>query len=228
MSEYASIKNLYKMDEATHTRGPENGFSLEAFGSITNWLVTEKVDGMNMRIIWEPGATDSVRIAGRSDKAQIPGDLLAYMQALVNEEALYEVFGGYIEEPGGVKTLVDCPEQVIFYGEGFGPGIQKAGAAYGGAKRFILFDVKVEGWWLDWNDMVDVAGKLGIETVPVLARGVTIEEAKAHVHTSKLLGGSWDAPHDHTEGFVARSEPTLYDKFGNHMIFKYKVRDLPR
>ncbi len=38
------------------------------FGYIPRWLVTEKVDGMNIRIIYNK---DGVRYAGRTDKAHI-------------------------------------------------------------------------------------------------------------------------------------------------------------
>lgn len=212
MSEYASIKNLYKMDEADHKRGPEDGFSNDAFGGFT-WLVTEKVDGMNMRVILDLEADPVFRIAGRSDKAQIPGDLMDFMLAQFKANEVAEVFAN---EDGSI------PSPIVLYGEGYGPGIQKVGAAYGGVKRFILFDVKVGNTWLDWDDVVDVAGKLFIPHVPVLGRGLTLEEAKALVHDSELLGHG----HEHVEGFVARSEPQLFDKWGQRLVFKYKVRDL--
>ncbi len=223
--EYSSIKNLYASNGVQgkeHKRGPEFGFSNPAFGSVTNWLITEKVDGMNIRVTLEDGEYGpQLRLAGRTDKAQLPGDLRTYLEETFTVQGMVEAFGGYIEEPGGVKTLVDLPSKVVLYGEGYGPGIQKVGHAYGGTKRFILFDVKVGESWLDWDDVVDVAQKLGIEHVPVLLRGATLETAKSLVHESRLLSDP-----QHVEGFVARSEPQLFDKWGQRVMFKYKVRDL--
>jgi hypothetical protein len=221
MSEYASIKNLYKMDEATHKRGPEQGFSNPAFGSVTNWLITEKVDGMNIRVTLEDieGIGPQLRLAGRSDKAQLPGDLRTYLEETFTIQKMVSAFNTNPEAWDEASTVL--PAKAILYGEGYGPGIQKVGQHYGGTKRFILFDVWVDGFWLDWDDVVDVAQKLGIEHVPVLLRGATLETAKSLVHESRLLSDP-----AHVEGFVARTEPQLFDKFGQRVMFKYKVRDL--
>lgn len=231
MSEYASIKNLYASNGVQgkeHKRGPEFGFSNPAFGSVTNWLVTEKVDGMNIRVVFKPyGWSDDpgdpdLKFYGRTDKAQLPGDLLTHLQETILVEKLMAAFDYDPNWQLGDDDKYAWQHGVILYGEGYGPGIQKVGHAYGGTKRFILFDVKVGDAWLDWDDVVDVAQKLGIEVVPLLTRGVDLETAKAFVHDSRLLPeGS-----AHVEGIVARSEPQLFDKFGQRVMFKYKVRDL--
>jgi len=222
--EYPKTENLYPSNEAqdsTKRRGPEFGFKAPGVDQIGRWLVTEKVDGMNMRIIWEPDSDLDPRIYGRTDRAQIPGDLLAVMRDTFTYETMMSAFSSYTELEDGTVGHVR-PESVILFGEGFGPGIQKAGAAYGGEKRFVLFDVVVDGHWLSWDNVEDVARKLGAPTVPVLARGVTLEQAKSYVHDSELLPeGS-----EHIEGIVARTDPYLFDGRGRRVMFKYKVRDL--
>jgi hypothetical protein len=233
--EYPSTKNLYesnKINGPEHERGPQYGFSSSAFGQISSWLVTEKVDGMNMRVVFANDPTGdeavyehTVSIYGRTDRANIPGDLMAHMREKFTTNALIDVFRGSISTPEGEQHLVDLPEQVVLFGEGFGPGIQKAGQAYGGEKRFILFDVVVDGHWLKWDDVEDVARKLGIPTVPVLSPGpVSLEWAKCLVHSSALQ----DPESGHVEGIVARTDPYLFDGRGNRVMFKYKIRDLPK
>ena len=50
---------------------------------------------------------------------------------------------------------------------------------------FRLFDVLVvtpeRDWWLGWPDVVDVASKLGVETVEMLGANLSLEEAIALV-----------------------------------------------
>lgn len=234
--EYPKIENLYASNgaqDSSRRRGPEFGFKAPGAEQIARWLVTEKVDGMNMRVIWRPyplseesDPNGELLIYGRSDKAQITGDLAAYMRETFTYERLVETFGLDELDSGpmgdGDSWVLRLPEEVVLFGEGFGPGVQKAGHAYGGAKRFILFDVVVNGHWLTWDNVVDVAQKLGIPHVPVLARGVDLETAKSFVQSSELL----PAGSEHIEGIVARTDPYLFDWRGHRIIFKYKVRDL--
>ena len=217
--EYPKTENLYARDPETHKVGPEYGFRQPEVGLISRWLVTEKVDGMNMRVVWAPELTGDQQLFffGRTDRANIPGDLLQHMQATFTEARMREVFSTVADD-----GMLSYPERVILFGEGFGPGIQgAAGQAYGGEKRFILFDVVVNDTWLRWEDVLDVGCAFGVPTVPVLCESCTLEEAKATVSWSNLLNSS-----EHIEGIVARTEPPLFDRRGKRVMFKYKVRDL--
>ena len=217
---YPSVKNLYASNGVQGkgiARGPEFGFSSEAFGQVDSWLVTEKVDGMNVRVIFNhhmEGAGGTVRFAGRTDKANLPGDLLAYLTATFTEDLFMTAFAN---EDG------DVPGVITLYGEGFGAGIQAAGKHYGPDKRFILFDTYVDGRWLRWSDVVNVAEKLGIPTVPVLWVDATLEQAKSAVCDSLLLHLD---DSEHIEGIVARTDPYLFTQYSERVMFKYKVRDL--
>jgi hypothetical protein len=224
--EYPKTENLYARDPETHKVGPEYGFRQPEVGLISRWLVTEKVDGMNMRVVWRPypvseesDPNGELLFFGRTDRANIPGDLRAHMQAAFTDAQMREVFS--IVKAGDASLTY--PDEVILFGEGYGPGIQKAGQAYGGEKRFILFDVVVNGTWLQWEDVLDVGCALGVPTVPVLCESCTLEEAKTIVAEtwSNLLNSS-----EHVEGIVARTEPPLFDRRGKRIGFKYKVRDL--
>lgn len=225
--EYPKTENLYARDPETHISGPEWGFRMPEVGQVGRWLVLEKVDGMNMRVVYEPGAEPpDVHIYGRTDRANIPGDLRDHMGSVFDSDKLWDIFMPPSDDPA---WGCDChpvekapgPNEVILYGEGYGAGIQQGGH-YGPEKRFILFDVRVDGKWLDWDDVVDVAEKLDIETVPVLARGVDLETAKKYVSYSCLLGHE----HEKVEGIILRTDPYLFDWRGNRVMAKYKVRDL--
>lgn len=212
MTEYPKIENLYARDPETHKSGPEHGFRLPAVGQIAQWLVLEKVDGMNMRVVFTPAEVDPVHIFGRTDRAQIPADLCASIAKWAQPYAFFEAFA----DEDGIG-----PAQVILFGEGFGAGIQQGGH-YRPDKGFILFDVLVDGHWLSWLDVVDVAGKLGIEHVPVLAHNADLDLVTLLVEDR--MSDLTDP--EHVEGVIARTDPYLFDGRGRRVMFKYKVRDL--
>lgn len=221
--EYPKTENLYASNgaqDSTRASGPEFGFRQEAVGQISKWLVTEKVDGMNMRVLYQPNwpKAPMIQFFGRTDRANIPGDLRTHMEQTFTPTALSVAFD--TSDPLDPEPLL--PDEVILFGEGFGPGIQKAGQAYGGVKRFILFDVVVNGVWLSFANVQDIAQKLGIESVPVLCEACDLETAKLSVGHSLL-----QAPDsEHIEGIVARTDPYLFDGRGKRVMFKYKLRDL--
>jgi hypothetical protein len=217
--EYPKTENLYARDPESHVCGPEYGFRMREIGLVSTWLVLEKVDGMNMRVVFEPGEDEPVKILGRTDRAQIPGDLRASIESWATFDALASTF----LDLGETKSAPLCdvtvgPAKVILYGEGYGAGIQ-SGGHYRPDKGFILFDVVVDGTWLAWDNVVDVAAKLGIERVPVLARGVDLETAKTYVSTSHLTDGP-------VEGIIGRTDPYLFTGRGQRVAFKFKGRDL--
>lgn len=226
---YASIENLYKaeVDEKGHplSRGPQHGFSQEAFGQVGRWLVLEKVDGMNVRVILTSTAEGrEVTFHGRTDKAALPGDLLDYLRRTFTVELLERAVGRVDAETGELEL----PPVTVLYGEGYGAGIQKAGRHYRPDKGFILFDVLLAGedwrYWWRFDQVIEAADVLDVSHVPVLARDATLDEACQLVRTSALLRTS--EAEEHVEGVVLRTDPYLFDGRGNRVIAKYKVRDL--
>lgn len=239
--EYPKIENLYASNGeqgSGYRRGPEFGFKLPAVEQISKWLVLEKVDGMNIRVIFQAGngAAPTLRFAGRTDRANLPGDLVEFLQEKFTIDRMIKTFGhthdeGDMNAFGEPVKVWHVPESVVLFGEGFGPGIQKAGQAYaditGGEKRFILFDALVDGrWWLSFDNVVDVAQKLFVPHVPVLMRDADLDTVDWLVRNRRsrlqLDGG------EHVEGVIARTDPYLFDARGNRVMFKHKVRDLIR
>lgn len=233
--EYPKIETLYQRDLETHkvtnrVRRPE-------FDVVGRWLVTEKVDGTNIRIVLErPGAVEvqldaevesrlvggkpTVTIKGRTDRAQIPPFLLEKLEELFPVSRFEGVFSDVVE--------------VVLYGEGYGARIQKAGGDYREGVSFRLFDVLVRGertWWLKWADVQDIARKLQIETVPVLGVDLSTSDAVTLATGDSLVaiddrGLTFDDVIPHREGIVARTEPPLFDRRGHRVVWKLKARDL--
>jgi len=171
------------------------------------WIFTEKVDGTNIRVIWDG---HKVSFAGRSDNADIHGLLIEklqdYFQGNTNEEIFEEKFG---ETP------------VVFYGEGFGGKIQK-GSAYRPTPDFIMFDVKVGDTWLERENVDEIATAFSVETVPILLEG-TIAEA---VEYMKKKPNSVVAFEEKImEGLIGTPGARLTDFRGNRIITKIKECD---
>src|SRR5882672_8831956 len=113
MRTYPKIDTLFERDEdhklTEKMRHP-------VIADIGRWIVTEKVDGTNIRVskrLVLGGC--NVEVNGRSDNAQIPGDLIQHLLTIFPPEKMDSLF---VEgaQPGTVITL---------FGEGFGAGIQK-------------------------------------------------------------------------------------------------------
>lgn len=170
-----------------------------------DWEFTEKIDGTNIRVIWDG---HKVGFAGRTNNAQIPPHLLKYLEYTFCFDAVEEMF----EQLFGDK-------EVIFFGEGYGVKIQKGGL-YRPDVSFILFDVCVNGVYLDRKAVEELAVAFNIECVPIILTG-TMADAIDYVKT-KPISTIGTAP---MEGLVGRPKVGLYDKHGNRVIVKIKACD---
>src|SRR5258708_1938104 len=153
MKEYTKIQTVFKRDE--RNKIVEGSYTLPEFEYLKDniWVFTEKVDGTNIRVMWQ-AANRSLKFGGKTDQAQIPVTLLYKLQELFTEASLAGVF----------------PEtEVCIYGEGYGAKIQRAGASYiADGVDFVLFDVKIGEWWLQREDIIEIAGILGVRVVPII------------------------------------------------------------
>ena len=210
MSEYHKIETLYERDEQTHRLKQPLVLKNRIYGCLKAWQFTEKIDGTNIRCIWNDGI---VTFGGKTDNAQIPADLVNWLHAHVSADTFKAVFAE--------------STHVVVYGEGYGAGIQKGGGDYAPAKQFIVFDVLVfdatgRGWWLSDENVRDVAAKMGLDAVPDFGT-MTLEDATELVRLgfpSKLNGGKKLA-----EGLVGRPIEALFDKKGHRLIVKLKTKD---
>lgn len=207
MSEYHKIQTIFKRDMTSKRKTLLEGqWTMPEFEYLAGnkWVFTEKVDGTNIRVIFKDGG---VTFGGRTDDAQIPAQLVARLNErfLPLAAKLAEVF-----QDGAA----------VLYGEGYGAKIQKGGGNYRQDQDFVLFDVKCGDWWLQRADVEDVAGKLGIEVVPIIGDG-TLHDAVALAKAGiRSTWGDFQA-----EGIVARPKMELKTRSGHRLIAKIKCRD---
>lgn len=123
----------------------------------------------------------------------------------------------------GVK-LEESP--IYIYGEFFGKGVQKAGGNYDkDGKRFAIFDICVQGWWVPIDMLNDYAQKLGLDVAPYLGQ-MTIDEAEEMVKTGfKTRVPNVTNPDFMEEGIVARPVIPIKDPRGKRIIVKIKSCD---
>jgi len=196
-------------------KGPDCGkliyddWSLPVFKCLVNtdWIVTEKIDGTNIRIIWDG---TSVEIKGRTDNAQFAGKGYGDLYRLLTAE--------YTPE-----RLADAPPCII-YGEGYGNGIQAAGGKYiRDGVSFAAFDVLItdgdKRYWATHSYFKELAGKLGIPRVPEI-KSMTLNEA---MHLASLEPWSALAGFP-AEGYVLKHEPWLR-YYQDRVICKVKSVD---
>lgn len=203
---YHKIETLFERDRTTFVVDPAR-IKASVLGTIREWDVTEKIDGTNIRVMLSE--CGEVLFGGRSNNAQIPGDLVQYLIRTFTPDLLQ------------ASLWLDGPVEVVLYGEGYGPGIQKGGGLYRPNKAFILFDVLVANkWWLDREAVETIALKLGINVVPYLGR-MTLDQIVEHVRIpfASNFGTAM------AEGIVARPIETLFDKRQNRIIIKLKTKD---
>jgi hypothetical protein len=209
MIKYHKIVTVYERDPDTKYKyliegrfaNPEFAYLSE---NIWNW--SEKVDGTNIRVMWDEGR---IRYGGKTDNAQIPAFLVNQMDEMFSVDTFNELY----------PALNLC-----LYGEGYGAKIQKGGENYiPYGQSFILFDVRVGDFWLQRYDVVDVADKLGIQVVPVVGVG-SLNAAVEYARTgfsSKIAETSSVV----AEGLVIRPAVELFDRQGHRIITKIKYKD---
>jgi hypothetical protein len=206
MNEYPKIETIFDRDPATHGvvwdrwRTPEFEYLQDA-----HWLWTEKVDGTNIRIMWDG---QRLTFGGRTDNAQIPAFLIDRLRQL-------------FEQKSAERCSVFGLSNVVLYGEGYGNKIQKTGHLYlADSQDFVLFDVRVNDRWLEYDGILSVAEGLSIPAVPVVGGGCLHNAASMAMGGFDSMWGEFMA-----EGLVVRPAITLLDRRGNRIMGKIKYRD---
>lgn len=173
------------------------------------WVFTEKIDGTNIRVHWDG---HKVTFGGRTDNAQIPANLY---------NVLAELFDGTANEQVFEQKFGDNP--VTLYGEGYGAKIQKGGGLYADKPKFALFDVMIDGLWLERHNVEDIAKAFDLEVVPIVFRG-TLDDAVAFVKVGfKSVVAQQERE---AEGMVGTPACNVLDRNGKRVIVKLKTHDL--
>ena len=207
MVEYNKIDTLYKRDMEGSKRLLEGEFRNPAVEFLKDnvWQFTEKVDGTNIRVYWDG---HKVQFGGRTERAQIPADLVNYLNATFGTSEAEQIF----EEKFGET-------EVILFGEGYGPKIQNGGL-YRNDVSFILFDVLISNNYQPRESVEDIAKAFGIDIVPIIFEG-TIQEGVDFVkgHPKSTIGTAF------MEGLVGRPKVEMRDRCGKRVIIKIKWED---
>ncbi len=209
MSEYHKIQTIFKRDPATKYKTLLDGqYSLPEFEYLKDneWVFTEKVDGTNIRIIFDG---ENTTFGGRTDRAQIPADLV---------NALNDMFNPLLD-----KLTENFNNGCVIYGEGYGAKIQKGGGNYRPDQSFVLFDVKVGDFWLREEDVIKVSETLNLDIVPEIGRGTLDEMIEIIKAGFDSRWGDFKA-----EGIVARPATELKTRLGDRVITKLKCKDFAR
>lgn len=211
--EYPKIQTIFKRDK--YNIIIPNDYTRPEF----EWLkdckfrCEEKIDGTNIRVeidITDDGSL-TYEFAGRTNRAIIPTHLLEKLNILFTQARLKSTF----------EEQKNC--HITLYGEGYGYKIQSGGGYIKNDVNFILFDVKVDSWWLDREKVEDIARKLGIEVVPIVGY-MTIAEACRFVQTSFKSLIAEDKNLD-AEGLVLKTPGNLLMRNGERIILKVKSTD---
>lgn len=219
MIKYPKINSLYKRFQDGPFKnqfidqrdlGPVQFASLEfeALYGHPNWIGTEKIDGTNIRL----GFGEESGIAGRNDNSQMQLSLVAKLNEIVRtrREAVDAVFNkGF--------------NQIVLFGEGYGAKIQKGGGNYIlDGVDFILFDIWIDGIWLQRHTVIDIADQLNLKVVPIVFEG-NLESAEYIIKqgfSSKVSEMKREA-----EGMVLTTSMGLLDHMGKRIITKIKAVD---
>lgn len=212
------------------------------------WRAEEKIDGTNMRIevtkeevldyTIDPsvlkGVKFNIRIAGKTDNAQIPKNLLKHMQEKYTNEKILGALG--LKEFIPVSEWKSnynwddyskIPAIYTIYGEGYGEGIQSGGWYIKGGNEFIVFDVKVNDIYLKTEARDEIATKLGAPIVPFKGY-FTLDEAIDYVRKGFRSVVAESPEVKMAEGLVLRTDLGLRNRMGNRLIVKIKYEDFQK
>lgn len=252
---YQKINTIFKRD-ANNVIMPYDEFAVPEL----EWLrdckfdAEEKVDGTNTRIEVTRefitsdignniGIKWNVTYKGKTDNAQIPKLLYAYLtteltedkvlnalglskEMYVTDELMQEKTWSVLNTQFNVYELDETkiPKRYTLYGEGFGAGIQ-SGGYYRKDNSFIGFDVKVDDMYLLRENRDEIFKKLGVDIVPFMGT-FTVDEAIEFV---KKGFNSKVAEESHlAEGLVLRTPIGLQSRRGERIIFKVKTCDFQK
>lgn len=208
MRTYEKIETLFERDTEGSKRLIFGKYRSQTVEFLKNnvWEFTEKIDGTNIRVMWDG---HKITFGGRTERANIPAHLMNYLNQKFITPEVEELF----EQVFGEK-------EVILFGEGYGAKIQGVGGLYRSDVSFILFDVLIGDNYQPRDRVEDVAKMFDLEIVPIVLIG-TLDEAIQFVRENpkSTIGTAM------MEGVVGRPLVEMRDRCGNRVIVKIKYHD---
>lgn len=215
--EYQKINTVFKRDEDNIIIPTE--YTSPVFKYLENNIFecTEKIDGTNIRI---EVVGKTITFKGRTDRAEIPSHLKKFLQETFTPEIVFTALG--VSPEIGINENSTC----TIYGEGYGAKIQAGGNYLGNKVGFILFDVRIDKWWLKRSDCEGIAKKLGCPIVPIIGNMTLLEAidfVKKGFKSTIAENKDYDA-----EGLVLRTPDGLQFRDGQRIILKIKTCDFKK
>ena len=217
---YSEIENTYrsKTIHQIEMEGKSGG----------QWGVTLKVHGSNFSVYMSP---DGMKCAKRS--GFIGENNPFYNHDYVLDKQLVSLQMVYSE----IRKTTEFKE-VIFYGEIFGglyphkdvpkvinQTVVQKGVYYSPENKFIVFDIKADGKYLDYDKVVDVCSRYGVLHAKILFEGTLEECLKYPNEFSDPLCKEFGLPeieNNICEGVVIKPNDTRYFNDGSRIILKNK------
>lgn len=169
----------------------------------TRWWVSEKLDGTNTRIIWDGYKVD---VKGRTSSSQLQGYQNELLRELIQNDnyKFDETFG---------------TQEVTIYGEAFGGKIQKN--PHGVEPQFMVFDINIDGIWLDYQSVEKISKNLGLK----YNDHVLFDSWDKVIDIFKDMKKGRDESDEYFEGLVAVPAHMPLTRLGERVITKIKVAD---
>lgn len=218
------LSKSYSKIETLLDRDPETFMVIEGkyrrpeFGIIDPWIVTEKIDGTNIRLHFyyeEKPALDDIiveyEIGGRTENAQIQTNLFGPLKDICEKIR------------GGVGNILSAYglQSLTIYGEGYGAGVQNGGK-YRKDRGFAVFDMSIDDVaYLSYDQTAQNCFELGLEHVPEIGT-MRRQEIVNLVSSNSLVSRYGNFP---AEGVVARPLVELRNVRGRRVMFKLKRSD---
>lgn len=178
---------------------------LLAYLSNLEWVYTRKIDGANLRVQWDG---EQALWNGKSNNFVCGAELTEYMNNTFLEEIFEEKFGR--------------DKVVTLFGEHMGPKVQ--GNELGLDKdEFILYDVNVNGTWLDAFNVIEVARYFGVRNIHAFMSHGMLADTLSNLINRVASGEFKD-----WEGIVARPTVEMRAQNGQRVIVKIKNKDYYR
>lgn len=217
MAKYQKIQTLFLRDDKNIIIPDQFTYPEFEYLKDNKWECTEKIDGTNIRIeldfnVHDDGVREvNVNFKGRTNEATIPAHLYRRLKELFDNVNWLEIFD------------ITSTTSITLYGEGYGTKIQKGGNYISSGVDFILFDVKVDKWWLQRDAVEDIANKLNIKIVPLIGY-MTIPEAVEYVRRGFKSTIAENKDYE-AEGLVLKTTTGLLRRNGERLITKIKTVD---
>ena len=162
----------------------------------------EKIHGTSAHIAWSP--EDGIRFSSGGER----------------HEKFLELFDEKFLTSKFEELFTD---KIIIYGEAYGGKCQKMSDTYGKELKFIVFDVKIGGSWLDVPNAEDVTKKLNLEFVDYKLISTSLKQIDAERDRSSVQAiRNGCGKGKMREGIVLRPMIEVRKNNGERVICKHK------